>query len=210
MHGSGWSHKRTGTPTSREKLARVLETLEGIQAEFNGSQGDKKVSLADLIVLGGNAGIEEAAKAAGHDLEVPFAPGRTDASDAQTDAESFAPLEPLADGFRNFQKAEYSVSPEEMLVDRAQLLTLSAPEMTALVGGMRAMGANHGGSSHGVLTKRPGALSNDFFVNLLDMSTEWKPDNDNPGVFPSDATAAMAIRFGQERALISYLVPIRS
>ncbi|MGX9349578.1 catalase/peroxidase HPI [Shimia sp. W99] len=166
-----------------EKLARVLETFEGIQAEFNGSQGDKKVSLADLIVLGGNAGIEEAAKAAGHDLEVPFAPGRTDASDAQTDAESFAPLEPLADGFRNFQKAEYSVSPEEMLVDRAQLLTLSAPEMTALVGGMRAMGANHGGSSHGVLTKRPGALSNDFFVNLLDMSTEWKPDTDNPGVF---------------------------
>jgi catalase-peroxidase len=158
------------------ELAKVLAKLEEIQAAFNGSaSGGKKVSLADLIVLGGAAAIEAAAKKAGHDVKVPFAPGRTDASAAQTDADSFAPLEPVADGFRNYVRKGLPRSAEEMMVDKAQLLTLTAPEMTALVGGMRALGANHGGSKHGVLTKNPETLTNDFFVNLLDMSTEWKP-----------------------------------
>ena len=162
------------------QLARVLAVLEGIQKSFNAvAAGGKQVSLADLIVLAGNAGVEAAAQAAGHTLEVPFTPGRTDASQEQTDVESFAVLEPQADGFRNYRKAAYSVSPEEMLLDKAQLLTLSAPEMTALVGGLRVLGANHGGSSHGVFTKRPGQLTNDFFVNLVDMSTAWKPSGDN-------------------------------
>ncbi|NBT33828.1 MAG: catalase-peroxidase, partial [Rhodobacteraceae bacterium] len=143
---------------------------------FNASaKGGKKVSLADLIVLGGTAAVEGAAKAAGHDITVGFAAGRGDASAEQTDAESFAVLEPEADGFRNYQRTEFAVSAEEMLVDKAQLLGLSAPEMTVLVGGMRALGANAGGSAHGVLTSRPGQLTNDFFVNLLDMGTEWKP-----------------------------------
>ena len=150
----------------------MLETLEGIQKEFNAAQtGGKKVSLADLIVLGGCAAVEQAAKKAGHDVQVPFTPGRTDASQEQTDVESFAVLEPAADGFRNYLKAAYT-SPEEMLVDRAQLLTLTAPEMTVLVGGMRALNANFGQSQHGVFTKRPGTLTNDFFVNLLDMGTD--------------------------------------
>ncbi|PKO85870.1 MAG: catalase/peroxidase HPI [Betaproteobacteria bacterium HGW-Betaproteobacteria-12] len=158
------------------QLAEVLGTLEGIQQAFNAAQsGGKKVSLADLIVLGGCAAVEAAAKAAGHAIAVPFTPGRTDASQAQTDAESFAPLEPEADGFRNYQKKAYTVSAEEMLVDRAQLLTLSAPEMTVLVGGLRVLGANVGRSKHGVFTQRAGQLSNDFFVNLLDMGTVWKP-----------------------------------
>ena len=158
------------------QLARVLETLEGIQSDFNAAQtGNKKVSLADLIVLGGAAAIEEAAKAAGHAVEVPFVPGRTDATAEQTDVESFAVLEPVVDGFRNYQKADYTVSAEELLVDKAQLLTLTAPEMTVLVGGLRVLGANHGPSQHGVFTRRPGQLTNDFFVNLLDMDTEWKP-----------------------------------
>jgi len=153
----------------------VLETLEGIQKEFNSAQsGGKRVSLADLIVLGGCAGVEQAAKKAGHNVTVPFAPGRTDASAEQTDAASFAVLEPAADGFRNYQKAKYAVTAEELLVDRAQLLTLTAPEMTVLVGGMRVLNANFGQSQHGVFTKRPETLTNDFFVNLLDMSTEWK------------------------------------
>nr|MCU0927458.1 catalase-peroxidase [Hydrogenophaga sp.] len=159
------------------QLGKVLAVLEVIQNGFN--NGAKKVSMADLIVLAGNAGVEAAAKAAGHSVEVPFAPGRTDATQAQTDAESFAVLEPIADGFRNYRKAAYSVSPEEMLIDKAQLLTLSAPEMTVLVGGLRVLGANHGGSKHGVFTQRPGQLTNDFFVNLVDMSTAWKPTGDN-------------------------------
>jgi catalase-peroxidase len=141
------------------------------------------VSLADLIVLGGCAGVEQAAKNAGHDVTVPFAPGRTDASQEQTDAESFAVLEPAADGFRNYLKAKYSVSAEELLVDRAQLLTLTAPEMTVLVGGLRVLNANFGQARHGVFTKRPEALTNDFFVNLLDMRTTWKAASDADGVF---------------------------
>ncbi len=157
------------------QLAKVLKTLEGIRKEFNGAQsGGKKVSLADLIVLGGCAGVEQAAKNAGHKVTVPFSPGRMDASKEQTDAASFAVLEPKADGFRNYQKARYAVSAEEMLVDKAQLLTLTAPEMTVLVGGLRVLDANFRKSKHGVFTKRPGALTNDFFVNLLDMGTEWK------------------------------------
>ncbi len=158
-----------------DRLAKVLRTLEDIQKTFNGAQsGGKKVSLADLIVLGGCAAVEQAAKNAGHDVEVPFTPGRTDASQEQTDVASFAVLEPIADGFRNYQKARYSVPAEKLLVDRAQLLTLTAPEMTVLVGGLRALNANCGQSQHGVLTKRPETLTNDFFVNLLDMGTEWK------------------------------------
>ncbi|MFC3684801.1 catalase/peroxidase HPI [Hydrogenophaga luteola] len=162
------------------QLAKVLAVLEEIQRGFNtGAAGGKKVSLADLIVLAGNAGVEAAAKVAGHTVEVPFTPGRTDATAEQTDAESFAALEPVADGFRNYRKQAFRVSPEEMLLDKAQLLTLSAPEMTVLVGGLRVLGANHGGSKHGVFTQRPGQLTNDFFVNLVDMSTAWKPTGDN-------------------------------
>ncbi len=157
----------------------MLGTLEGIQKAFNSTaSGGKKVSLADLIVLGGSAAIEQAAKKGGHDVTVPFAPGRTDASQEQTDVESFAYLEPFADGFRNYLKAKYSVSAEELHVDKAQLLTLTAPEMTVLVGGMRVLGANYGKSQHGVFTKRPETLTNDFFVNLLDMGTEWKATSD--------------------------------
>jgi catalase-peroxidase len=162
-----------------EQLATVLETLEGIQKEFNNAQsGGKKVSLADLIVLGGCAGIEQAAKNAGHDVIVPFTPGRTDASDEQTDVVSFGVLEPKADGFRNYLKAKYAVPAEELLVDRAQLLTLTAPEMTVLLGGMRVLNTNYGQSQNGVFTKRPETLTNDFFVNLLDMRTEWKATED--------------------------------
>src|SRR5437773_3748878 len=158
------------------QLKTVLQKLETIQKEFNASQsGGKKVSLADLIVLGGSAAVEKAAKAAGHDVKVPFTPGRMDASQAQTDVESFAPLEPTADGFRNYLRGDQLMSPEEALVDRAQLLTLTAPEMTVLVGGLRVLGANAGQSKHGVFTKRPETLTNDFFVNLLDMGTQWQP-----------------------------------
>src|SRR2546423_1045313 len=165
------------------QLAKVLESLEGIQKEFNTAQtGGKKVSLADLIILGGCAAVEQAATKAGHDVEVPFTPGRTDALQDQTDIESFAVLEPAADGFRNYLKAAYT-SPEEMLVDRAQLLTLTAPEMTVLVGGMRALNANFGQSRHGVFTKRPGTLTNDFFANLLDMGTVWKAVSEAEDVF---------------------------
>ena len=158
-----------------DQLAKVLKVLEGIQREFDNAQtGGKKVSLADLIVLAGCAGIENAAANAGHDVTVPFMPGRMDASQEQTDVESFAVLEPIADGFRNYQKAKYSVSAEELLVDRAQLLTLTPPEMTVLVGGMRVLNTNFGQTKHGVFTDRPEALTNDFFVNLLDMGTTWK------------------------------------
>ena len=159
-----------------EQLAAVLATLEGIQNEFNGVQaGGKKISLADLIVLAGNAGVEQAAKNAGHTVTVPFTPGRTDASQEQTDVESFGFLEPIADGFRNYLKGHYRVPAEALLIDKAQLLTLSAPEMTVLVGGLRVLGANVGQSSHGVFTQRPQALTNDFFTHLLDMGVEWKP-----------------------------------
>jgi len=161
------------------QLKTVLQTLERIQKEFNDKQsGEKKVSLADLIVLGGCTAVEEAAKKAGHDVTVPFAPGRADASPAQTDAVSFAVLEPSADGFRNYLKRKYAVTAEEMLVDKAQLLTLTAPEMTVLIGGMRALNANFGKSPHGVFTNRPETLTNDFFLNLLDMGTAWKPTKD--------------------------------
>jgi catalase-peroxidase len=162
----------------------VLQTLEGIQKESNSAQsGGKMVSLADLIVLGGCAGVEQAAKNAGYDITVPFTPGRTDASQEQTDVESFALLEPAADGFRNYIKTKYAVSAEELLVDRAQLLTLTAPEMTVLVGGMRVLNSNFGQSQHGVFTKRPETLTNDFFVNLLNMSTTWKSTSEDEDVF---------------------------
>ena len=164
------------------ELAKVLQKLEAIQKEFNASQsGGKRVSLADLIVLGGDAAIEKAAKAAGQDVKVPFTPGRMDAAQSQTDVESFEPLEPKADGFRNYLKNSQSLSPEELLVDRAQLLRLTAPEMTVLVGGLRVLGANVKNSKHGVFTKRPEMLTNDFFVNLLDMSTQWQPSAESNG-----------------------------
>jgi catalase-peroxidase len=166
------------------KLKKVLQTLEGIQKGFNSAQsGGKKVSLADLIVLGGCVGVEQAAKRAGRDITVPFTPGRMDASQEQTDAQSFAALEPVADGFRNYQKTKYAVTAEELLVDRAQLLTLTAPEMTVLIGGMRVLNANYGQSQHGVFTKRPETLTNDFFVNLLDMSTTWKATSEDKDMF---------------------------
>jgi len=162
-----------------DQVAKVLQTLDGIREKFNGAQsGGKKISLADLIVLAGNAAVEKAAKDAGQDVTVPFSPGRTDASQDQTDVESFAPLEPVADGFRNYVKAQFAVPPEALLIDKAQLLTLTAPEMTVLIGGLRVLGANVGGIKHGVFTQKPGTLSNDYFVNLLDMGTEWKPTSD--------------------------------
>jgi catalase-peroxidase len=167
-----------------EQLESVLETLEGIQTEFNNSRSDgKKVSLADLIVLGGCAAIEKAAKDAGHDVEVPFTPGRTDASQDQTDVESFSVLEPKADAFRNYLKPDQRRSAEELMVDKANLMNLTAPEMTVLVGGMRALDANWDGSDHGVFTARPGTLSNDFFTNLLDMSTKWEPVDESKNLF---------------------------
>jgi len=162
----------------------VLKTLTGIQSEFNrATSGGKKVSLADLIVLAGCASVEQAAKKAGHKVTVPFTPGRMDASQEQTDVASFAVLEPVADGFRNYQKTRYAVSAEELLVDKAQLLTLTAPEMTVLVGGMRVLNTNFGQTKHGVFTKRPETLTNDFFVNLLDMGTEWKAVSDAKDMF---------------------------
>ncbi|MDD5563060.1 MAG: catalase/peroxidase HPI [Thermoanaerobaculaceae bacterium] len=181
------------------QLAKVLETLEGIQKAFNAAQsGGKRVSLADVIVLGGCAAVEQAAKTAGHDVKVPFAPGRTDASQEQTDVESFAVLEPVADGFRNYLKTELGVPAEELLVDKAQLLTLTAPEMTVLVGGLRVLGANHGNSAHGVFTTRPGTLSNDFFVNLLDMGTQWK-ESTTKGVFEGRDRATGKLKWSGTR-----------
>ncbi|MDE2148623.1 MAG: catalase/peroxidase HPI [Gammaproteobacteria bacterium] len=182
------------------KLAQVLKTLEGIQAEFNQSATDgKKISLADLIVLAGCAGVEQGAKNAGHRVTVPFTPGRMDATQEQTDVDSFAPLEPVADGFRNFQKAKFACPAEELLVDRAQLLRLTAPQMTALVGGLRVLGANHGGSQHGVFTTKPGALSNDFFVNLLDMGTQWKPKSKDADVFEGRDRASGRLKWTATR-----------
>jgi len=181
------------------RLKSVLETLEGIRKEFNGAQsGGKAVSLADLIVLGGCAGVELAAKNAGFEVTVPFTPGRTDASQEQTDVTSFAVLEPAADGFRNYLKARYAVTAEELLVDRAQLLTLTAPELTVLVGGMRVLNANVGQSPHGVLTTRPGALTNDFFVNLLDMGTTWQATADDD-LFEGRDRASGALRWTATR-----------
>ena len=166
------------------QLAKVLGKLEEIEKAFNASAaGGKRVSLADLIILGGGAAVEKAAKDAGVEVKVPFTPGRTDASQDETDVESFEPLEPTADGFRNYSRGKQRLKPEQLLVDRAQLLTLTAPELTVLVGGLRVLGANSGGSRHGVFTKRPGALTNDFFVNLLDMGTEWKPAEGAEGVY---------------------------
>ena len=179
------------------ELAKALQTLEKIQQDFNRSQsgGKKKVSLADLIVLGGDAAIEKAAKDAGHDVKIPFTPGRTDASQEQTDVESFAVLEPTFDGFRNYVQAGEELSPETLLVERAFMLNLTAPEMTALVGGMRALNANSGQSKHGVLTKRPGTLTNDFFVNLLDMSTEWKASGSDKNVYEGRDRATGAVKW---------------
>ena len=174
----------------------MLQKLEAIQKEFNASQsGGKKVSLADLIVLGGCAAVEAAAKKAGHDVKVPFTPGRTDASQEQTDAHSFAPLEPVADGFRNYLRSGQPLAAEELLVDRAQLLTLTAPEMTVLVGGMRALNANFGQSKNGVFTKRPETLTNDFFVNLLDMNTKWQKSATSEGVFEGRDRATGEIKW---------------
>ena len=182
------------------RLAKVLKTLEGIQGEFNGARkGGKKVSLADLIVLAGGVGVEKAAKNAGYDVQVPFDPGRMDASKEQTDVESFKVLEPVADGFRNYQKKDYPMSAEELLIDRAQLLTLTAPEMTVLVGGMRVLGTNVGGTKHGVLTKKLEALTNDFFVNLLDMRTAWKASAQK-GVYEAHDAATNALEWTGTRA----------
>ena len=175
------------------QLRRVLKTLEGVRAEFVGS--GKAVSMADLIVLGGCAAVEAAAKNAGHDITVPFTPGRTDASQAQTDVESFAVLEPSADGFRNYLGKGHTLPAEALLVDRSQLLTLSAPEMTVLVGGLRVLGTNTDGSKHGVFTSRPGTLTNDFFVNLLDLSTEWQPTSGTEDVFHGQSRATGELRW---------------
>ena len=187
------------------QLAKVLKTLEGIQSAFNSTQkgsngtGGKKVSLADLIVLAGCAGVEKAAKNAGHDLTVPFTPGRMDASQAQTDVESFAALEPVADGFRNYLKTRFSIPAEHLLIDKAQLLTLTAPEMTVLVGGLRALNANAASSRHGLFTQRPETLSNDFFVNLLDMRTEWKPVGQDAEIFEGRDRASGELKWTATR-----------
>ena len=179
-----------------EQLKNVLQVLEGIQKQFNSSQsGEKKVSLADLIVLGGCAGVGQAAKNAGNNITVPFNPGRTDALQEQTDVESFAVLEPVADGFRNYLKTKYAVRAEELLVDRAQLLTLTAPEMTVLVGGMRVLNANFKQFRHGVLTSRPETLTNDFFVNLLDMNTTWKATSENEDEFEGSDRATGKLKW---------------
>jgi catalase-peroxidase len=182
------------------ELTRVLEKLEAIQKEFNAAQsGRKKVSLADLIVLGGCAAVEVAAKKAGHSIEVPFSPGRTDTSQEQTDVESFAVLEPVADGFRNYLRAGVTAPAEQLLLDRAQLLTLTAPEMTVLIGGMRALNTSFGQSKHGLLTKRPGTLTNDFFVNLLDMGTEWRPTSGAEGVYEGRDRATGEVKWTATR-----------
>ncbi len=179
----------------------MLRTLEGIQESFNSAQtGGKKVSLADLIVLGGAAAVEQAAKNAGHDVQVPFTPGRTDASQEQTDVESFAPLEPTADGFRNYRGKGNRLPSEYLLVDRANLLNLSAPEMTVLVGGLRVLGANYQQSALGVLTSTPGSLTNDFFVNLLDMGTEWTATSEDAETFEGRDRATGEVKWTGSRA----------
>ncbi|MGB7866326.1 MAG: peroxidase family protein, partial [Candidatus Sulfotelmatobacter sp.] len=188
-------------------LAKVLKKLEAIQKEFNGSQSNgnkggnkgKKVSLSDLIVLGGCAAVKEAAKKAGYDVKIPFTPGRTDASPEQTDVHSFAVMEPVADGFRNYLRSGQVLSAEEFLLDRAQLLTLTAPEMTVLIGGMRALNANFGHTKHGVFTNRPETLTNDFFVNLLDMHTKWEPSATSEGVYEGRDRATGKIKWTATR-----------
>jgi catalase-peroxidase len=183
-----------------DELAVVLRSLESVQQAFNASQtGGKQVSLADLIVLGGCAGVEAAAKTAGHDVEVPFTPGRSDASPEQTDVESFVPLEPIADGFRNYLGKGHRLPAEYLLIDRANLLTLSAPEMTVLVGGLRVLGANSPQSSMGVLTDRPGSLTNDFFVNLLDLGTRWHPTSEAEETFEGRDVATSEVRWTASR-----------
>jgi catalase-peroxidase len=178
------------------QLAKVLKALEEIQTAFNSAAtGGKKVSLADLIVLAGNVGVEQAAKAAGHAVTVPFAPGRTDASQEQTEIASFAAMQPAADGFRNYQHADLAAPAEAVLIDKAQLLTLTAPEMTVLIGGLRAININVDGVTHGVLTERPGALTNDFFVNLLDMNTQWKATSDAKTVFEGTDRKTGAVKW---------------
>ncbi|MEK7780175.1 MAG: peroxidase family protein, partial [Verrucomicrobiota bacterium] len=182
------------------QLSKVLSALEGIQTAFNQAQsGGKKVSLADLIVLAGCAGVEQAAKNAGHTVTVPFTPGRMDASQEQTDVASFAVLEPIADGFRNYLKGKYTLSAEALLIDKAQLLTLTAPELTVLIGGMRVLKTNAGGTAHGVFTKRPESLTNDFFVNLLDMGTEWKPVSEAADVFEGRDRKTGAVKWTGSR-----------
>jgi catalase-peroxidase len=181
-----------------DQLAAVLRTLEGIQRDFNA--GAKKVSLADLIVLGGSAAVEKAAKDAGHDVEVPFTPGRVDATDEHTDAESFAALEPTADGFRSYLGKGNRLPAEYLLLDRANLLTLSAPELTVLVGGLRVLGANHQQSSHGVLTANPGTLTNDFYVNLLDLGTTWTATSEDATTFEARDDATGEIKWTGTRA----------
>jgi catalase-peroxidase len=183
-----------------DTLATVLSTLEGIQAAFNGSQAGKKISIADLVVLAGCAAVEQAAKSAGHDVEVPFTPGRTDASQAQTDAESFAPLEPTIDGFRNYRGKGHRLPSEYLLIDRANLLTLSAPELTVLIGGLRVLGANHQQSTLGVLTSTPESLTNDFFVNLLDMDTEWKATSEDAETFEGRDRTTGEVKWTGSRA----------
>jgi catalase-peroxidase len=183
------------------QLQKVLTILEGIQSAFNGAQaGGKKVSLADLIVLAGCAGIEKAAKDAGHAITVPFTPGRADASKEQTDVESVGYLEPVADGFRNYRKSKFPVSTEELLIDKAQLLTLTAPELTVLVGGMRVLNTNFNGSAHGVFTARPGQLTNDFFINLLDMGTAWKAVSADRELYEGSDRATGKIKWTGTRA----------
>jgi catalase-peroxidase len=185
-----------------EQLARVLSGLEKIRSTFNATVRERQISMADLIVLAGSAAVEKAARAAGQEIEVPFAPGRTDATQEQTDVDGFAVLEPEADGFRNYQKKQYSISPEEMLLDKAQLLTLTAPEMTVLIGGLRVLGANYGGSSLGVFTSTPGSLSTDFFVNLLDMATQWAPQED--GSYAGTDRASGAAKWTASRVDLAF------
>ena len=190
---SGWE------VNNPDQLATVLRTLEGIQEAFNAPAGGKQVSLADLIVLAGAAAVEQAAKDAGVDVEVPFTPGRTDASQEQTDVESFAALEPKADGFRNYLGKGNRLPAEYLLLDKANLLTLSAPEMTVLVGGLRVLGANYDGSQLGVFTATPGSLTNDFFVNLLDMGTTWKPASEDANTFEGRDAATGAVKWTGSR-----------
>jgi len=192
--------QRSWKANNPKQLSKVLEILEGIQQDFNNSQSDKQVSIADLIVLAGSVGIEKAAKNAGHQVSVPFTPGRGDATQEQTDVASFSVLEPRADGFRNFVKSKYDVSTEEMLIDQAQLLTLTAPEMTVLVAGMRVLDTNADGSKHGVFTEQPESLTNDFFVNLLDLSTIWKAASDDQEVFEGRNRATGALKWTGTRA----------
>jgi catalase-peroxidase len=182
------------------QLNRVLSALEKVQADFNAKSKDKKVSLADLIVLAGNTGVEQAAKNAGYSVQVPFTPGRMDASQEQTDVKSFAVLEPQADGFRNYLKTKYTVATEELLVDKAQLLTLTAPEMTVLVGGMRALNANYNGSSHGIFSSKKEQLTNEFFVNLLAMGTTWKATSDAQEVFEGSNMKTNEVKWTATRA----------